>query len=103
MFFLVGKLNLSMDFHQKFIIALHLEDLKFLNFWLLSPNHCCHGSTTHFKVTKTFYIVYLFVHFHEIFKMVAAMKTLKFLTISLCFLDASRLWGVCICDAILSP
>ena len=31
-FFLLEKLNTLMDFHQKFTITLHLEDLKFLSF-----------------------------------------------------------------------
>ena len=51
---LLEELSVSMDFHQKFSIALHLEDVKFISFLLLSPNHCCHGNTTHFMAIKTF-------------------------------------------------
>ena len=53
-FLLIEKVNSSMDFHQKFSIALQLKDVKFFSFWLLFPYHCCHGTITHFMAIKTF-------------------------------------------------
>ena len=58
-----------MDFHKKFSIAKYtylIEDLKFLSFWLLSLNHCCHGNPTHFMAITTFYTVLVFMYFYEI-------------------------------------
>ena len=75
---------------SKISIALHLENLKFISFWLLSPNHCYHGNTTHFMAIKTFYSCSCI--FMKFSKSVFAMTTSYYFIVFLWCLQAIGLW-----------
>ena len=95
---LFQNLNICIHFNQIFTKRLPQEDLQFVTFWLLSYKNCCHSNTFEFWGSYKFdfhYSLNLCMDFHEMF-----LKWIVGIIISLCFSDASRLWGCSNCDAI---